>query len=62
AALLGSVATVMVQGLVESLIENPQFGSTLWFLFALLTAARALGNKQESAASLVPSGAAGGES
>lgn len=61
-ALLGSVATVMVQGLVESLIENPQFGSTLWFLFALLMAASALGGKQESAASLVRSGAAGGES
>jgi O-antigen ligase len=35
AALVGSVATVMVQGLVESLIENPPFGSLLWLLFAL---------------------------
>lgn len=35
AAMLGSVAGVMVQGIVESLIENPQFGSTLWFLFAV---------------------------
>lgn len=45
AALLGSIAGVMVQGIVESLIENPQFGSTLWFLFALWAVAQRLGSE-----------------
>ena len=45
AALLGSVAGVLVQGLVEALIENPQFGSMLWFLFAMLAVAQQLGRQ-----------------
>lgn len=36
--LLGGVTTVLVQGLVESLVDLPQFGSLLWLLFALFTA------------------------
>ncbi len=47
AALLGSVAGVMVQGIVESLIETPQFGSTLWFLFALWAVAARFGHEDE---------------
>lgn len=38
-AVLGGVTTVLVQGLVESLTDLPQFGSLLWLLFALLMAA-----------------------
>lgn len=37
-AALGGVATVLTQGLVESLVDLPQFGSMLWLLFALLMA------------------------
>lgn len=38
-AVLGGVTTVLVQGLVESLTDLPQFGSLLWLLFALLMVA-----------------------
>ena len=42
AAVLGALATVLVQGTVESLIENPEFGGLLWFMFALLAIVRNL--------------------
>jgi putative inorganic carbon (HCO3(-)) transporter len=38
-AVLGGVITVLVQGLVESLTDLPQFGSLLWLVFALLIVA-----------------------
>jgi O-antigen ligase len=44
AAVLSGVATVLVQGTVESLIENPEFGGLLWFTFALLAIVRDLPN------------------
>jgi O-antigen ligase len=34
-AVIASITTVMIQGAVESLIENPPFGTMLWFIFAL---------------------------
>jgi len=37
-AALGGIATVLTQGLVESLVDLPQFGSMLWLLFALVMA------------------------
>ena len=42
-AVLGAVTTVLVQGLVESLTDLPQFGSLLWLLFALLMVAGGAG-------------------
>ncbi len=37
-AVLGGVATMLTQGLLESLVDLPQFGSLLWLLLALLVA------------------------
>jgi O-antigen ligase len=42
AAVLSGIATVLVQGTVESLIENPEFGGLLWFALALLAVVRDL--------------------
>jgi putative inorganic carbon (hco3(-)) transporter len=38
-ALMGGIATVLVQGAVESLVDLPQFGSLLWLLCALFMSA-----------------------
>jgi O-antigen ligase len=45
-AVLAGISTVMVQGTVESLIENPEFGGLLWFIFALLAIVRDLPQEQ----------------
>jgi O-antigen ligase len=42
-ALMGGVTTVLVQGMVESLVDLPQFGSLLWLLFALYFAGKRIG-------------------
>jgi putative inorganic carbon (HCO3(-)) transporter len=42
AAVLAGLSTVLVQGTVESLIENPEFGGLLWFILALLAIVRDL--------------------
>lgn len=44
--LIGGLVSVLVQGLVEALIENPQFGSMLWFLFAVFVVSRRLGRNE----------------
>ncbi|HET9792109.1 MAG TPA: O-antigen ligase family protein, partial [Candidatus Angelobacter sp.] len=44
--LVGGVVSVLVQGFVEALIENPQFGSMLWFLFAIFVVSRRLGRTE----------------
>ncbi|HKW74052.1 MAG TPA: O-antigen ligase family protein [Terriglobales bacterium] len=41
-AVLAEISTVMVQGTVEPLIENPEFGGLLWFIFAVLAIVRDL--------------------
>lgn len=45
-AVLAGISTVMVQGTVESLIENPEFGGLLWFIFGLLAIVRDLPQMQ----------------
>jgi hypothetical protein len=40
---MGGVTTVLVQGMVESLVDLPQFGSLLWLLFALYFAGKRIG-------------------
>ncbi|HEX7288695.1 MAG TPA: O-antigen ligase family protein [Candidatus Angelobacter sp.] len=47
-ALVGGVTTVLVQGMVESLVDLPQFGSLLWLLFALYFAGRRIGQSGPS--------------
>ena len=48
AAVLAGISTVMVQGTVESLIENPEFGGLLWFILALLAIVRDLPDRDST--------------
>lgn len=60
-AVLAGISTVMVQGTVESLIENPEFGGLLWFIVALLAIVRDLPQVQPERGISIKALAAGAE-
>ncbi|MCU1286038.1 MAG: O-antigen ligase RfaL [Acidobacteriales bacterium] len=51
-ALLGALVSLLVHGLVDVMIDVPQFGSLLWLIFAMFTVANRIGQKEAAIANL----------